>query len=275
MPRMAGSTELFLRAIIGRAYPRIVGANRELSWLVTESVLPLLGLAAYVFIYKAMNAPPVFVSYVVLGGAMTAYWLNVLWSMAAQWYWEKETANLQLCIMAPASPMAILLGMGIGGLFATTIRATVVILVGSLIFGVTYQISNLWLVVLVFFLAMVALYGVGMLLASLFLLSGREAWNLSNMLQEPVYLVSGFYFPVRSLGVWGAAAASVIPLTLGLDAMRQLLFMANPTLGFLAPWIECLILLALCPVFLWLAKVFLAKMERLARIEGRLTLRWQ
>lgn len=275
MPRMASSTELFLRAIIGRAYPRIVGANRELSWLVTESVLPLLGLAAYVFIYKAMNAPPVFVSYVVLGGAMTAYWLNVLWSMAAQWYWEKETANLQLCIMAPASPMAILLGMGIGGLFATTIRATVVILVGSLIFGVTYQISNLWLVVLVFFLAMVALYGVGMLLASLFLLSGREAWNLSNMLQEPVYLVSGFYFPVRSLGVWGAAAASVIPLTLGLDAMRQLLFMANPTLGFLAPWVECLILLALCPVFLWLAKVFLAKMERLARIEGRLTLRWQ
>lgn len=275
MPRMAGSTELFLRAIIGRAYPRIVGANRELSWLVTESVLPLLGLAAYVFIYKAMNAPPVFVSYVVLGGAMTAYWLNVLWSMAAQWYWEKETANLQLCIMAPASPMAILLGMGIGGLFATTIRATVVILVGSLIFGVTYQISNLWLVVLVFFLAMVALYGVGMLLASLFLLSGREAWNLSNMLQEPVYLVSGFYFPVRSLGVWGAAAASVIPLTLGLDAMRQLLFMADPTLGFLAPWVECLILLALCPVFLWLAKVFLAKMERLARIEGRLTLRWQ
>ncbi|MEI6530910.1 MAG: ABC transporter permease [bacterium] len=275
MPRMAGSTELFLRAIIGRAYPRIVGANRELSWLVTESVLPLLGLAAYVFIYKAMNAPPVFVSYVVLGGAMTAYWLNVLWSMAAQWYWEKETANLQLCIMAPASPMAILLGMGIGGLFATTIRATVVILVGSLIFGVTYQVSNLWLVVLVFFLAMVALYGVGMMLASLFLLSGREAWNLSNMLQEPVYLVSGFYFPVRSLGVWGAAAASAIPLTLGLDAMRQLLFLSDPTLGFLAPWVECLILLALCPVFLWLAKVFLAKMERLARIEGRLTLRWQ
>ena len=275
MARMASSTELFLRAIIGRAYPRIVGANRELSWLVTESVLPLLGLAAYVFIYKAMNAPPVFVSYVVLGGAMTAYWLNVLWSMAAQWYWEKETANLQLCIMAPASPMAILLGMGIGGLFATTIRATVVILVGSLIFGVTYQVSNLWLVVLVFFLAMVALYGVGMMLASLFLLSGREAWNLSNMLQEPVYLVSGFYFPVRSLGVWGAAAASAIPLTLGLDAMRQLLFLSDPTLGFLAPWVECLILLALCPVFLWLAKVFLAKMERLARIEGRLTLRWQ
>jgi ABC-2 type transport system permease protein len=275
MARMASSTELFLRAIIGRAYPRVVGANRELSWLVTESVLPLLGLAAYVFIYKAMNAPPVFVSYVVLGGAMTAYWLNVLWSMAAQWYWEKETANLQLCIMAPASPMAILLGMGIGGLFATTIRATFVILVGSLIFGVTYQVSNLWMVVLVFFLAMVALYGVGMLLASLFLLSGREAWNLSNMLQEPVYLVSGFYFPVRSLGVWGAAAASVIPLTLGLDAMRQLLFMADPPLGFLAPWVECLILLALCPVFLWLAKVFLAKMERLARIEGRLTLRWQ
>lgn len=275
MKRTPNPIELFLRAIIGRAYPRVVGANRELSWLVTESLLPLIGLAAYVYIYKAMQAPSYFVAYVVLGGAMTAYWLNMLWSMASQFYWEKETANLQLYIMAPVSPMAILLGMGIGGLFSTTIRATAVILMGSLIFNVTYEVASLGLVFLVFFLTLVALYGMGMLLASLFLMSGREAWNLSNMLQEPVYLFSGFYFPVKSLGFWGAAAASILPLTLGLDAMRQLIVPADPTLGFLSPLVESLIILALCPIFLYLAKRFLAKMEKAARIEGRLTLRWQ
>ncbi len=267
--------ELFLRAIIGRAYPRIVGANRELSWLIPESVLPLLGLAAYVFVYRAMKAPPEFVGYVVLGGAMTAYWLNVLWSMASQFYWEKETANLQLYIMAPVSPMAILLGMGLGGLFASTVRAGAVIIVGSLLFGVTYKIGSLGLVLLIFLLSMIALYGMGMLLASLFLLSGREAYNLSNALQEPVYLFSGFYFPVKSLGFWAAAVASVIPLTLGLDAMRQLMFPGDPTLGFLSPWVEGGILLLLCPVFLYLAKIALVKMERAARIKGTLSLRWQ
>jgi ABC-2 type transport system permease protein len=273
--RIPPALELFVRSIIGRAYPRVIGANRELSWLIPETVLPLLGLAAYVYVYRAMKAPTEFVGYVVLGGAMTAYWLNILWSMASQFYWEKETANLQLYIMAPVSPMAILLGMGIGGLVASTIRAGAVIIVGSLLFGVTYQVSSLGLVLLVFFLSMVALYGMGMLLASLFLLSGREAYNLSNALQEPVYLFSGFYFPVKSLGFWAAAVASIIPLTLGLDAMRQLMFPGDPTLGFLSPWVECGILLLLCPIFIYLSKVALKKMERAARIKGTLSLRWQ
>ena len=36
--------------------------------------------------------------------------------------------------------------------------------------------------------------------APVLLLWGREAWQITNMMQEPVYLVSGFYFPVRSFG---------------------------------------------------------------------------
>ena len=59
---------------------------------------------------------------------------------------------------------------------------------------------------------------------SIFLAAGREAWHLANLLQEPIYLVSGFYFPVKSLGFWAANFASLVPLTLGLDARRQLLF---------------------------------------------------
>src|SRR5207244_6527320 len=44
---------LNLRSVVGRAYPRVIGANREPSWLIFEVFLPLLGIAAYVFIYQA------------------------------------------------------------------------------------------------------------------------------------------------------------------------------------------------------------------------------
>src|SRR5437867_12251439 len=43
---------LNLRAVVGRSYPRIVGANREPSWIFFEAFLPLLGIAAYVFVYQ-------------------------------------------------------------------------------------------------------------------------------------------------------------------------------------------------------------------------------
>jgi ABC-2 type transport system permease protein len=118
---------------------------------------------------------------------------------------------------------------------------------------------------------MAALYGLGMLFASLFLLFGREAWHMSNLLQEPIYLASGFYFPVKALGFWVAAAASLIPLTLGLDVMRQLVFPSNPTFGFLSVEIEMWVLVVLAVVFIGASKFALDYMERLARQQGRLT----
>lgn len=262
---------LFLQTVIARAYPRVIGQQREKSWIFFEIFLPMMAISAYVFIYRAIQAPEDYIGFVIIGGAMTAFWFNVLWSMSSQLYWEKETGNLGLYIMAPNSLMAVLLGMAAGGMLATCLRAAVIILLGSLLFGVQFTVSSFSQLFATFLLAMAALYGMGMLLASLFLLWGREAYHISNLLQEPVYLVSGFYFPVKSLNFWLALGASIIPLTLGLDAMRQLMFASGPTLGFLSVRIEIATLVVLAVFFLLAAKVALDYMERLAIREGRIT----
>lgn len=183
--------KLFFQTVIARAYPRIIGQQREKSWMFFDLFLPILAVAAYVFVYRAIKAPEEYVGFVVLGGAMTAFWLNILWSMSSQLYWEKETGNLALYIMAPNSMMAILLGMALGGLVASTIRAFVIVIIGSLLFGVSYEVISFWQLFAVFFLAMVALYGMGMMSASVFLLLSREAWHLANLAQEPIYLEIG------------------------------------------------------------------------------------
>ena len=262
---------LFLKTIGARAYPRVVGMQREISWLFFDVFLPMLAVSAYVFVYRAIGAPEEYVGFVIVGGAMTAFWLNILWSMSSQLYWEKETGNLGLYIMAPNSLMAILLGMAIGGLVATTLRAVAIIVLGSLLFQVQYSVTSFTQLLAVFFLAMTALYGMGMMSASFFLLLSREAWHIVNLAQEPVYLVSGFYFPIKSFNFWIAASASLIPLTLGLDAMRQLVFPSGAALGFLNVTIEIAILIVLCVVFLAGAKFLLDYMERLAIREGRIT----
>lgn len=268
---MSTGVRLFLRTIVARAYPRVIGAGREKSWLFFETLLPLLSVAAYVFFYRAIGAPEEYVGLVVVGGAMTAYWLNVLWSMSAQLYWDKDAGNLSLYIAAPGSLMAILLGMAAGGLVMTTTRAVVVIAAGWLLFGIQFSLQYWLLLIPTFVVTMAALYGLGMLFASLFLLWGREAWHISNLLQEPIYLLSGFYFPVKALGFWVASAASLVPLTLGLDAMRQLLFPANPTFGFLRVDHEIGILVVLAVLFIAASRFALDYMEQRARQEGRLT----
>ena len=263
--------KLFWKTVLARAYPRVVGQQREKSWIFFDIFLPMLAVSAYVFVYRAIHAPEEYVGFVVVGGAMTAFWMNIMWSMSMQLYWEKEQGNLALYIMAPNSMMAILLGMALGGMLATFLRAIAIILLGSLLFHVQYTVGNFLQLIGVFFAAMTALYGLGMITASLFLLLSREADHLVQLAQEPVYLVSGFYFPIRSFNFWIAAAASIIPLTLGLDAMRQLVFPSGALLGFLDVNLELGILLILCVVFLFGAHALLGHMERLAIREGRLT----
>ena len=315
--RLPHRVRLNLQAIVGRAYPRVIGANREPSWIFFEAILPLLGIAAYVFIYQALGDRAIaaivggtcggrpcidaaeqaaaiasaraninaLIGSTVLGGAMVAFWLNVLWSMASQLYWEKEIGNLQLYMMAPMSRMALLGGMALGGMFMTSVRAITTLVTGVLVFSVTLHLdpANTALLLGVFFVTLTALYGMGMMLASLYLLWGREAFNLSALLEEPIFFTSGFYFPAGGFAKAGAlgravlTAATAIPATLGLDAMRQLIFPGawGGQYWIFAPQTELAILLVLAGVFLVLARYTLAYLEKLARREGRLTSRHQ
>jgi ABC-2 type transport system permease protein len=264
-----------LRAMVGRAYPRIIGLAREPSWLFFEIFLPFLAVTAFVFVYRALGAPEEYIGFVVVGGAMTAFWLNVVWMMAAQFYWEKDMGNLELYFTAPMHLMSVLVGMAVGGLVMSSSRALAVIGIGSLLFGVSYNIQEPWLLLAVFLLTMVPLYGLGMLFASLFMLWGREAFHLAQMLQEPVYFLGGVNVPLRALGPVAGFVVATLPLAVGLDAMRQLAFPGPESAGVLPVGIEIAILVVMGVVFLVAARYALAFLEHLARREGRLTLRWQ
>ena len=265
-----------LRALVGRAYPRIRGMAREPSWVLFEILLPFLTTSAFVLVYRALAAPEAYVGFVVLGGALSAFWLNVVWMMASQLYWEKSQGNLELYFAAPMNLMSVLLGMAIGGLVMSSTRAVAVLVVASLVYGVAFDVQQWLLLGVVFLLTMTALYGLGMMLASLFLLWSREAWNLANLMIEPIWFVSGLNFPVGQLGMLGALAIATIPFAVGLDAMRQLVFADQASLlGTPAPEVEALILVAMTVVFVALARWMMRTIERMARGRGSLSIRWQ
>lgn len=271
-PVLSSYMERNLRTVVARTYVRVVGGFREPSWLIWDTILPMLSLSAYIYVYKAMNAPREFTGFVILGGAMISFWLNVLWSMAANLYWEKEIGNLEPFLIAPISRMAMLMGLAIGGIFNTTIRALGIVVAGILIFQVEFLVGDAFAALIVFVLTMIALYSLGMVFASLFLMYGREAWHMSHLLQEPIYFLSGFYFPVKYLPFWLQVAASAIPVTFGMDAIRRILILGE---GFQSVSLHVIALALFSVVLFVMARWSLAYMEDMGRREGRLTLRWQ
>jgi ABC-2 type transport system permease protein len=205
---------------------------------------------------------------------MATYWINVLWGMGAQLYWEKQSGQLQLYFVAPCSRLSILTGMALGGVLMTTARGVFGAVIGFGLLGVRVTAFDGGQLLLVFAVTMAALYALGMTFASLFLLYGREAWHVCNALQEPVFFLSGLYFPIRALGALGAVAAGLVPLGLGVDAMRQVL-LGEAAHGLMSPRIEVAILAVLALAFFLLARAALDHLERLSKREGRLTQRWQ
>ena len=265
-----------LRMVLRRAYPRVTGLFREKSWIFFEILLPFLSTSAFVFVYRALQAPPQYIGFVVLGGAMTAFWLNVIWMMAQQLWWEKSQGNLELYFAAPMNIMAVLFGMAFGGFVMSSTRAAAVLVIATALYGVSFAVDQWALLIGVFLLTLAALYGLGMVLASLFLMWGREAWHLTQLLVEPVYFVSGLNFPIARLGVLGSVAIGIVPLAVGLDAMRQLAFAgAAYPIGTPPPAVEAAILVAMVVVFLLASRWALMRLERMAREEGRLSVRWQ
>lgn len=271
---MSRAVRSFLRVMLARAYPRVIALRRQPGWLVLETLLPVLSVSAFVFVYRAMQAPEEYLGFVILGGAMTAFWLNVIWSMGAQFYWDREAGNLELFIAAPCSLMAILAGMALGGMTITLVRALTIFLVGWLAFGITLAPTSWWALAGTFLLLMLALYGLGMVFASVFLRWGRQALHVVSLLQEPVYLLSGLNFPVKILGPAVSSVAAALPLTAGVDALRQILFPRVADQALLPVWLEVLLLALLAMIFITLAGCLLAHLERRARHDGRLTVRW-
>ena len=105
--------------------------------------------------------------------------------MATQFYWEKEVGNLQLYMLAPMSRMSVLGGMALGGMLMTSIRAVSTVLLGVYLFNVQLTLTQPLELALVFSFTLVALYGMGMMFSSLFLMWGRSAMQMTSLLRSP------------------------------------------------------------------------------------------
>ena len=263
-----------LRTILARAYPRIIGSFRHPSWFVFEVTLPVLSIITFVYVLKLFDSPKEFESYAIIGGCMLPIWFNVVFAMALQLRWEKDSGNLEIFMTSPAQISWILLGMMVGGSAGTILMTGSVFLISASIFDVTFLWSNWWKALLVFLPCVLSLYSIGMAMSSVFLKAGRAFEYYLGLAEEPIQFITGSYFPIFSQNIFLAVFGSIIPLTLGIDGLRQVLVDAE----YISPlsWqVESFIMLAYWLLGLKLAKKSLFWMEKLAREKGTLTLRWQ
>ena len=255
-----------------RALVRLWSIFGEKLWIVVSMGFPVLSSLALSLLYYSIGAVN-YIGFAILGGVMVSFWGNVLWSMASQFNWDKQEGLFEIYLTSPASLSAILIGMSIGGIIGTVPSAFVVVAIGWALFHPVVTAS--WgAVALTFGLTLASLYAMGMSLSSLYLTYGREAESMNNVLQDPVSMLSGLYFP--SIGGGSPfpyaiqAIASLIPLTIGMQALRESLFQAE---GITSIWLSLMVLAVMAVVFLFLSSLALDELEKRGRRDGTIAVR--
>lgn len=197
---------------------------------VSSVFQPLIWLAPIFFLGKAFSqdgqalgfaaysGSSDYVSFLVLGAAISNFTSAVFWGMGFALKNDMDTGVLESNWMTPISRLLILIGRTLNSLLITTITSLAMIAVAALIFGF-HPTGNIWAALLAVLPMLLGLYGLGFAFAALVMIV-REANTMIDMGNFLVDLLSGSQFPVQALPRFLYPFALSIPLTYGYDVVR-------------------------------------------------------
>jgi ABC-2 type transport system permease protein len=232
-------------------------------FLMTSIVQPVIFATIAFFLFRA-GAREESLLYVSLGAGLMGIWSTTLFASGGMLRWQRNVGTLELVVAAPP-PLLLVLGpmsLGIGAIGLYSVAAT--LFWGWVFFDVPLTIEDPVLFALALPATVVALGSFGLVLAASFI-HYRHTNALGNLLEYPVWLVSGLLVPLSLLPGWATPLAWAIAPTWGVRAVREAALGGKPLL----PIAACV---TLAGVYLVVASFLLRYFERLARRDATLAL---
>jgi ABC-2 type transport system permease protein len=201
-----------------------------------------------------------------LGFIITFYGMETLSNMSWALMNEAQSGTLEQMYMSPAPSQLIVLGRSLASIISATIQLVIMLVVMIPLFNVSFTFSLDAVVILL--ITMIGLLGFGYVMGGLTLIF-KQIGPLANIIQNIVLMANGTFLPVAFMPVWMAAAVKLIPSTLGIIALRQIV-LDGKTLADLSADGTLLLLTGHSVGFFILGWFIFALCERIARQKGNL-----
>ncbi|HUR69389.1 MAG TPA: ABC transporter permease [Candidatus Thermoplasmatota archaeon] len=163
---------------------------------------------------------PSYLAFVVLGVAFNGLAMGALEDGGNAVYEEESNGTWDLLSLAPFNRFVWMFAKTLASLLTGFVDFFAVLLLGALVFRVRPTIGGLAIAILGILLTVLALQGLGFLMAALGLL-WKQPYAIAFLLSPAVILLSGMMFPVKALPGWVQPLSSAIPLTHGLHIVRD------------------------------------------------------
>ncbi len=232
-------------------------------FILTSTIQPVIFASIAFYLFRAGGHPGTLL-YAALGAGLMGIWSTTLFGCGGAIGWQRYQGTLETLVVAPAPLAAVLLGITLSTATAGVYSLVATLAWGHFLFGVPLQLAHPLLFLPATIVTVLSLGMLGLLMASSFVLY-RNANALSNLLEYPVWLVTGLLVPLSLLPSWAQPIAWSLAPTWGIRAIRAAALGGDATF----PMLMCALLGV---AYLFLAITFLRVFERRARADATLSL---
>jgi ABC-2 type transport system permease protein len=232
--------------------------------ILTSVVQPVIFATVAFYMFEAGGQSGTLL-YAALGAGIMGIWSSTLFGSGGAIGWQRFQGTLELLVAAPAPFVLVFVSITLATASTGLYSIVATLLWGRVLFGVPIHLVHPWLFALALPITVLCLGLLGLLLASTFVLY-RHANALSNLLEYPVWLVTGLLVPLSLLPGFVTPISWLLGPTWGVRAVR------GAALGGGDPVFSMVMCVLLGVVYLVAGTLCLRSFERLARERATLSL---
>ena len=242
----------------------IRGLTTSAFFLLTSTLQPVIFATIAFYMWRTGQREGTLL-YVALGSGLMGMWSSTLFGSGGAIQWQRWQGTLELLVGAPPRFIVSMLPLTMSTASVGLYSLCATLFWGRVLFGVPLDIEHPLLFALAVPATVVGLGLLGLVMASTFVLY-RQASAFSNLLEYPVWLVTGLLVPVSLLPGFVEPISWLLAPTWGVRAIRE------AALGGGDPLAAIGMCFVLALAYFGIGAVTMANFERLALQRATLSL---
>jgi ABC-2 type transport system permease protein len=204
--------------------------------------------------------------FVVVGAGMTGLWSSLLFISGNSINVERWTGTLEMLVGQPTPFPVIAFGKNLAHVMQSLASMVLAYVITAVIFGFRLSVADPPLFLLALAFTVVAFVSFGLIISPIFVMNpGVQGWQ--NSMEFPVYILSGFLFPIALLPGWTTPLSYVLAPYWAARALHG-------ASGGSAPreeiWFALGMLLVFSVIYILVASFLFRKMLYKARVDATL-----
>lgn len=223
-------------------------------------------IIAVLALWMLMDKGSGYAMFVVVGSGLTGLWSSLLFVSGNSINAERWSGTLESLVALPTPFEVIIFGKNLANVIQSLISMFVGYFIASLLFGYSLSIQQPLLFIASLFLTIIAFICFGLVIAPVFVMNpGVRHWQ--NAMEFPVYVLSGFLFPIALLPGWTTPISYLLPPYWAAIALHGTSTAGAPPSETIFAWGMLLLFSA---IDLWISSRLFKMMLRKARADATL-----